>query len=373
MSRIGYDAKRLFNNFTGLGNYSRTLLQNLVTYYPEEVYFLYTPKVVKCPETHFFLDSPMFTVRQPQPHQKLFWRSLRVKALLKRDKIELYHGLSHEIPLGMDKLGIPSVVTMHDLIFKHYPEHYGYFDRLVYDFKFRYACKHASGIIAISESTKRDIIHWYDIPQEKIKVIYQSCSDHFMQEKSPETISELLRHYGLPADYLLYVGSLVERKNLLGIVEALALLPTDLQLPLVIVGQGAAYKQKVLRRARQLGVADKLLFVQVAYADLPAVYQQAQVFVYPSYFEGFGIPVIEALYSKTPVVTSNVSSLPEAAGPGSKLVPPADYHAIAAAIQELLTDTSARQQAIEAGWAYVQRFNGQALTEELVDYYKCFL
>jgi glycosyltransferase involved in cell wall biosynthesis len=373
MSRIGYDAKRLFNNFTGLGNYSRTLLHNLVTYYPEETYFLYTPKVVRHPETQFFLNSAMFTVRQPQPLQKLFWRSSRIKSGLRKDRIDLYHGLSHEIPLGIDRTGIPAVVTIHDLIFKHYPEHYAYFDRQVYDYKFRYACEHATGVIAISESTRQDIVRWYGIPEEKVKVIYQSCGDQFMQEKSPETIREVLRHYKLPVDYLLYVGSLIERKNLLGIVEALALLPKDLQLPLVVVGQGDAYREKVLRRASSLGVADKLLFTRIAYADLPAVYQQARVFLYPSYFEGFGIPVIEALYSKTPVVTSNVSSLPEAAGPDSALVPPDDYAAMAAATASLLTDTAAREEAVSKGWQYVQRFQGEPLSKELVQYYKLFL
>lgn len=373
MSRIGFDAKRLFNNFTGLGNYSRTLLRNLVGYYPEEEYFLYTPKAKEHPETNFFLNSPMFTVRQPNRYQKVFWRSSRIKGALGKDKIQLYHGLSHEIPLGIDASKIATIVTIHDLIFKHYPEQYGYLDRQVYDFKFKYACEHADAIIAISESTKQDIIKFYQIPAERIHVIYQSCSELFMQDKSDETIQRVLAKYKLPTDFLLYVGSLIERKNLLNIVKAMAQLPKETRLPLVIVGRGDAYKEKVIRKAKALGVDDLLIFLVPAYAELPFLYQQAKVFLYPSYFEGFGIPIIESLFSKTPVITSNLSSLPEAAGPTSVMIDPSNVAEISNAIEHLLTDDNFREKAIDQGWNYVQRFRGEPVTEQLMQLYQQFL
>ncbi len=373
MYRIGYDAKRLFNNFTGLGNYSRTLLRNLANFYPDNVYFLYTPRVVKNDETQFFLNSPMFSVQMPRRGSRAYWRSWGMKKALRKHKIQLYHGLSHEIPIGMQQTGIKSVVTIHDLVFKHYPQQYSFFDRQIYDFKFKYACQNADQIIAISESTRQDIIKFYNIPPEKIEVIYQSCHERFMQERSPKTIEATLKRYKLPRDYFFHVGSIIERKNLLGIVQALELLPPDLRLPLVVLGEGKAYKQHVLDYIARKGLEDRVIFLKADFDDMPALYQQAKVFLYPSFYEGFGIPVLEALFSRTPVITSNVSSLPEAGGPHAYLVDPAQPEAIAKGIRQILTDEALRAHMVEQGYAHAQQFRGEPLTEQLMDLYKKML
>ncbi len=373
MHRIGYDGKRIFNNFTGLGNYSRTLLRNLTSFHPDEEYFLYTPKVSRTPQTQFFLDSPMFTVRMPVKSQRLLWRSWRQTADLVKDKIDLFHGLSHEIPYGLPATGIPTIVTIHDLVFRQYPEQYKWLDVKIYDRKFRYACENSDLIIAISESTKRDIMQFYGIEEEKITVIYQSCHEGFMLEKPASARKAVLEKYALPKDFMLYVGSLIERKNLLGVVEAMAVLPQNIKLPLVVVGQGDAYKKRVQQRAQELGVLDQLMFIQPTFAELPALYQQAQLFVYPSYAEGFGIPVLEALFSGVPVLTSNVSSLPEAAGPGGYLVDPGSPEEMKEGMVSLLTDQALRKEKIAAGYQYAQQFTGEVLTEQLVSVYKSLL
>jgi len=370
MFRIGYDAKRLFNNFTGLGNYSRTLLRNLALYYPDDDYFLYTPKVVRTEQTQYFLDSPMFNVKLPAQQRRFLWRSWGIKKDLQRHKIGLYHGLSHEIPFGIRKTGIPTIVTIHDLVFKHYPEQYPWIDRQLYDLKFRYACEQSNLIVAISESTKQDIIRFYGIAPEKIKVIYQSCHEGFLVKKTPKARAQVLEKYALPAQFMLYVGSLIERKNLLGIVAAMRLIPPDQRLPLVVVGQGEAYRARVVEQARKDGLLDLLIFIRPAFADLPALYQQAALFLYPSFCEGFGIPILEALFSETPVLTSKVSSLPEAAGPGSLLVDPADPAAIAAGITAILGDEARRQQMITTGYAHAQAFRGEVLTQQMMAAYK---
>lgn len=370
MYRIGFDAKRLFNNFTGLGNYSRTLLRNLATYYPEEDYHLFTPSIKRNEQTAYFQDSPMFSVHQPSRYQKMLWRSFRIKQTLKRHKLDLYHGLSHEIPYGMPQTGIPAVVTIHDLIFQHYPDQYGMWDRKVYDAKFRYACKNSEKIIAISESTKQDILRYYDIAPEKVAVIYQSCHEGFMVSKTAKVKQQLVEKYQLPTEYMLYVGSLIERKNLLGILDAMRQLPKDMRLPLVIVGQGEPYRQRVLDFARRHDLLPLLHFIQPIFSELPALYQQAALFLYPSYAEGFGIPILEALYSETPVITSNISSLPEAAGPGGYLVDPADSTQIAVGITKLLTDTTHREELVKAGYTYAKQFNGEQLTKDLMKVYK---
>lgn len=373
MYRIGYDAKRLFNNFTGLGNYSRTLLRNLADYYADNAYFLYTPQVVKNEETHFFLNSALFHVHQPQGRFKNWWRLSGVKKDLQKHKIDLFHGLSHEIPLGMHKTGTPSVVTIHDLVFKRYPHYFPWADRQIYDRKFRYACRHADRIVAISESTKRDIINYYGVKPEKVEVIYQSVHERFMREKAPKVIEQILRRYQLPEHFLLYVGSIIERKNLLNLVKALPQLPGEIRLPLVVVGQGKTYKKQVQSYIRQQGLEKQVIFTAVDFEDLPGLYQRASAFIYPSYYEGFGIPLMEALFSRTPVVTSNVSSLPEAGGPGASLINPDDPAAIAEAITEILEDTELRAKKIELGAAYAQQFRGEPLTRRMMAVYEGLL
>ena len=370
MHRIGYDAKRLFNNFTGLGNYSRTLLGNTAEYYPDNAYHLYSPKITKNEETQYFLNNAMFDVHEPNGGLKSWWRLSGIKKDLRKHNIDLFHGLSHEIPLGIDKTGIRSVVTIHDLVFKRYPHYFPVIDRKIYDMKFRYACRHADRIVAISESTKKDIIYYYDTDPGKIEVVYQSVDERFMREKAPEVISAVLKKYQLPDQFLLYVGSIIARKNLLNLVKALSILPKAIRLPLVGVGQGKGYKQKVQEYISKQHLEKDILFAPIDFDDLPAIYQKAAAFIYPSYYEGFGIPLMESLFSQTPVVTSNLSSLPEAGGPGASLVDPDDPESIAGAIAEILEGSQLRQQKIEMGNVYAREFLAEPLTRQMMELYE---
>ena len=370
MLRLGYDAKRLFNNFTGLGNYSRTLLRNLAEFYPEHAYYLFTPKLNQSEEIQFFLNNPQFDVRTPKRKwQGTWWRSSGVKKALVRKKIDVYHGLSHELPLGIHNSPVKSVVTIHDLIFKHYPDQYKFVDRQIYDRKFQYACVHADRIIAISESTKKDIVEFYNIPNEKIEVIYQSCDARFKLQLSPEIIQKVLNRHQLPSEFLLYVGSIIERKNLLNLVKAINSLSKIDRLPLVVIGKGSDYKKKVVEYIQQQGMTTDIIFTNVDNSVLPAVYQAASIFIYPSLYEGFGLPIIEALWSRTPVITSQVSSLPEAAGPASALINPQDPEAIAHAIQEILQDSNLNQRMVDEGMEYAKRFEADQVTTQVMDVY----
>lgn len=374
MLRIGFDAKRLFNNFTGLGNYSRTLVANLAAYYPEHAYFLFTPKIKPKEETHFFRNDPLFSVQTPKSAFTPLWRMRGILKDLQRQEIQLYHGLSNELPLQIQKTEIKTVVTIHDLLFKQFPNQYTPIDRSIYNGKFHYACQHADHIVAISEATKRAIIHHYSVPPEKIKVIYQSCHERFMQVKSESTIRETMDRYRLPSNYLLYVGSIVKRKNLLGIIKAIELLRPSFQLPLVVVGSGKGrYRNKVKNYIAFKQLRKKIFFIHPRSKDLPALYQGASIFLYPSFGEGFGIPILEALFSKTPVITSKVSSLPEAAGPGAHLVDPTKVEAISQGIEDILSDEQYRTQMIEKGYLHAQRFRGEPLTHQMMSLYKRLL
>jgi glycosyltransferase involved in cell wall biosynthesis len=373
MFRIGYDAKRLFNNATGLGNYSRTLLRNMATYYPDNEYFLYAPSVQKNPETAYYLQSPLFSVHTPTAGWGAFWRAFSIVHLLKRHKIRLFHGLSHEIPAGLANAGIPVVVTMHDLAFRMYPEFYRWPDRQIYHYKVSYAVRNAERIIAISESTRQDLIEMYKVDPERVTVIYQSCHERFQQEKSTKTIDRVLQKYQLPRDYLLFVGTVNERKNLLVLLEAMRQLPAGFRLPLVVVGDGKAYLQKVMEFIRKHRLQEEVFFIHPENEDMPAIYQQADVFVYPSLYEGFGIPILEALYSETPVITSNCSSLPEAAGPDSLLINPRNPAEISEGICKILGDSDYRKNMIAKGYQYAQQFQGDVLSARLMELYEDIL
>ncbi len=371
--KIGFDSKRLFCNFTGLGNYSRTLLRNLDHFYPDNDYYLYSTKVVDNEVTEEFVDHPDLNIRISEALFKGLWRSFSIKSQLKKDGIELYHGLSHEIPVNIHKTGIKSVVTIHDLIFKFYPETYAFIDRKIYDFKFRYACRHSDRIIAISENTKRDIIRFYNIDPEKIDVIYQALNPAFYKLKPQHETDRIIKQLNIPPDYLLSVGTVEPRKNLKKVLEALTWVNRDLQIPLVVVGKGRKYKQEAEHFARQAGLGKSVIWIDNLPANdhLQALYQNAKALIYPSLYEGFGLPVTEALLCKTPVITSAGSSLKEAGGPGSLYVNPKDPQEIAAAIEKILTDETFRQKMIETGYLYAhQCFAPDNLTRQVINCYQ---
>ena len=375
MLNLGFDAKRLFNNFTGLGNYSRTLVRSLAEFYPEHAYFLFTPKVKKVKETQFYLQNPQFNlVEPPQKWLGTWWRTSSMKKDLLNKKIDLYHGLSHEIPIGLEKTGIKSVVTIHDVIFKYYPKHYRPIDRQIYDRKFSSACRRANCIITISESSKRDIIKFYKTPAEKVVVIYPSCDDRFKLKLGKERIKSVLNQHNLPDNFLLYVGSIIERKNLLGVVKAMRALKKSERLPLVVIGKGSGYKEKVMQFIQQNHLTEEVIFPTfVNNDDLPAIYQAASILIFPSIYEGFGLPIIEALWSSTPVITSNLSSLPEAAGKGALLIDPHEPSEIASAIKRILSDTELSQQLIREGLEQVKKFEAATIAQSIMNTYRDIL
>ncbi|MBI5858654.1 MAG: glycosyltransferase family 4 protein [Sphingobacteriales bacterium] len=378
---IGFDAKRAFHNTTGLGHYSRNLLAALSEFYPGHEYYLFNP-------SHSTLFKPVaINMHEVQPtslFHKLFtsaWRSSWVKKDLKKLKIDLYHGLSHEIPVGIHKTGIKSVVTIHDLIHERYPEQYNTIDVKIYSRKFRYACANADKIIAISQQTKKDIIEFYKTPEEKITVCYQSCNQVFGATVSTEEKHRVKKIYGFPDNFFLHVGSVIERKNLLNICKAVSLLQNELDIPLVVIGEGGKYKQQVKDYIRQSGIEDRIIFLSETETvkgllsfktaeDFPAIYQSAIAMIYPSFFEGFGIPVLEALWSRLPVITSNVSCLPEAGGDAAYYVNPTSPEEIAEGMRKIYSDKDFANSLKEKGWQHAQKFTPQKHAESVMNVYK---
>lgn len=371
MFRIGYDAKRLFNNFTGLGNYARTIVENVSEFYPENEYYLYTTKVRVNPRTKPFINRSKYLICKPLHPFKSLWRTFTIVNSLREHNVQLFHGLSHEIPMGVTASGVKTIVTIHDLIFKHYPNQYSVFDRKMYDFKFRYACENANRIIAISNATKNDIIKFYNIDPNKIRVIYQTCDDSFKTRATLELRKQVKKEFKLPDRFMLYVGSVIERKNLLGLVKALHLIPSENRIPLVVIGDGTTYLAQVKAYLDANELNNWVHFLEeVPFSYFPAIYQSAELMVYPSIYEGFGIPVLEGLYSKIPVITSKTSSLPEAGGNAALLIDPFKPEEIAEAIQNVLNDSDLRELMLERATEHLKKFDAEILTRNLMRNYK---
>lgn len=368
--RIGFDAKRAFRNFTGLGNYSRSAIAALADYYPDNQYYLYTTPYKPHPLLSF-ADKPNINICRPEGWLKPWpsvWRYYGLGANLLSDRIDLFHGLAAELPAGLPAK-TRSVVTIHDLIFLRYPEYYKFIDRKIYTRKYRSACQRADLVIAISEQSKQDIIHFFGIDEQKIRVVYQACDPQFYKQLSDEEKSKIKERYRLPDNYVLYVGTIEQRKNLLTLVKALSLLPEKLKL--VVIGKPTSYFNTVQEYIKQQGLEGRIGFQhQAAFADLPAIYQQAKVICNPSLFEGFGIPSLEALNSRVPLVSSNCSSLPEAGGPGSLYVDPLDHEAMAEALRKAAEDEALRRQMIDEGVRHAAGFREERVVENLWKVYQ---
>jgi glycosyltransferase involved in cell wall biosynthesis len=368
---IGFDAKRAFNNTTGLGNYSRTLITGLESIAPFNHYVLFTPGIKKKETISEFKTATKAKIVNHNDPLSSVWRSFGISADIDSEQIDIYHGLSNELPFSINRTSCAKIVTIHDLIYQILPDTYNWGDRLIYDKKFKFACNHADVVIAVSESTKQDVVDQFHIPEEKVKVIYQSCDPLFFQNTKGEDPS-VLEKYGIPNEYLLYVGSVIPRKNLKTVCKALLALNPSLQVPIVVVGSGGGYFEEVKNMMYKAGKPELMIWLNnlQSTSDLKKIYQMAKLFLYPSIYEGFGIPVLEALLSEVPVITSNVSSLPEAVGPGGIMVDPYDVDELKVAIETVLTDDVLQSELIKKGSQHARNFTSKKLSSQLLELYR---
>ncbi|MBK7434623.1 MAG: glycosyltransferase family 4 protein [Chitinophagaceae bacterium] len=379
--KIGFDAKRAYHNATGLGYYSRTLIQSMSEFYPEHQYFLFNPKA----SDQFSFKSDHLVEIRPRKflHKWItpLWRTFGITPELKRLGIDLYHGLSHEIPAGIRSAGIRSVVTIHDLMPERFPEQYHALDAYTYKKKTRYACEQADKIICVSRQTQEDVMEFYGVDESRTTVCYESCDPVFgipVSEEEKNRVSDL---YCLPDRFFLSVGSVIERKNLLNTCKAFLQLKDKVDLPLVVVGSGGEYQEKVKDFILRNGMEDRVIFLSSRRAgekfpgflcpnDLAVIYQSAVALIYPSLFEGFGLPVLEALNSRLPVITSCRSSMSEITGEAALLVEPGSVDEIADAIERIYTDTPLALSLAEKGLTHARLFTGRLCAENVMRVYQ---
>lgn len=367
--RIGFDAKRAFHNASGLGNYSRDVLRILATHRPEHAYVAYNPKPARVP---FAPRNGSVEVRLPSTvlgrALPAVWRQAFILRDLRRDRIDLFHGLSAELPRGLARAGIPGVVTIHDLIFERMPELYAGVDRRIYRAKARRALAEARRVVAISEQTRRDLVELYGADPGRVRVVYQGCHEAFQQEIPDDVLARVALERRLPSELILSVGTIEPRKNLALAVRALARIPG---VALVVVGRPTAYLREVERVAASCGVSDRVVRLEaVSTAELAALYRLARALVYPSRYEGFGIPIVEALFSGTPVVTTRGGCFEEAGGPGSAYVDPDDAEGLARELSAILEDPGRRERMRAEGLAHAARFRDEAVAARLFEVYE---
>ena len=366
---IGFDAKRIVRNGTGLGSYARTLVNalsenehlQLNLYAPDEGRDDLRNQIVNRDNVKFVYPEGLYF-----RFQRDLWRTKGVVKQLKEDGVQLYHGLSGELPAGLKAAGIPGVVTIHDLIFLRHPEYYHWWDVEIYRRKFKSTLKEASRIIAISECTKRDILYYGDFPEDKIDVIYQGCSNRFRNSVSEADKNRVKAKYNLSDNFILNVGSIEARKNVLLAVKALGCLLDSFRM--VIVGKHTKYTDEVIAYVKKNGLEDRVQILHgIPDDDLPVIYHLAKVFVYPSRYEGFGIPIIEAIQTGLPVVACTGSCLEEAGGPDCLYVSPDDVEGMANAIKQAIAEKDVR---VPRAQEYIKRFENSNLAAQVIEEYE---
>ena len=286
--------------------------------------------------------------------------------IAEQNQIDLYHGLSHELPLNIPK-DIAKVLTVHDLIFLRHKENYNPIDIFTYKWKIKKACQKADKIIAISEQTKRDIIDFLNVPESKIKVIYQDCDERFKKEIKQEKLEEVKNKYNLPDRFLLSVGALNFRKNNLTLIKSL--LHCSDEVSLVIAGNGEQRK-KLETFVQENNLSNRVSFLgYVPDEDLPALYNLAHIFTYPSIFEGFGIPILEALHSGTIVLTGDNGCFPEVGGNYAIYVNQLDPESIAKGIMDYWGNDEKINQKLNGVKTYLSNFNQDKIAKQVIDLY----
>jgi glycosyltransferase involved in cell wall biosynthesis len=354
--RVAFDAKRYFNNRTGLGNYSRSLVHSLAKNFPEHEFILMHEDPKKP-----LADFDNLSCFAPK-NAGLFWRNRGVVNDLREQQIDIYHGLSNEIPIGIGKIKIPSVVTIHDAIFMRYPEYYSSFDRSIYRWKTRYALKNANAVIATSKATAMDLNTFFAFEESHATVIYQPVSDSFSHVE--------VHASPVHGNYFIYVSSFTARKNHGALIEAFARIRKMTDWNLVLAGAGGEMLEKVRNFIRHEKLESRVhIFENVEENALISLLKNASGFVYPSLFEGFGIPLAEAATLGVPIAASDIPVFRELAENAAIYFHPNKFEEIADSMLKL-TSPEVRVELAKNNHLILHKIQEEEIAKQVMAVYK---
>jgi glycosyltransferase involved in cell wall biosynthesis len=362
---IGIDASRaVAARRTGTENYSLNLIRELLSQGQDSCFRLYFNQA---PAPGLLFEGSELRVI---PFPRL-WTHLRLSLEMLSSPPDLLFVPSHVLPLAHPRC---SVVTVHDLGYHYYPEAHTPFQNFYLRWSTRYNARTATRVLADSEATRRDLVRYYNITSDKIVVVYPGRDETLAPVAESEARAKLSARYGVRAPYLLYVGTLHPRKNLVRLVQAFASLLSSLSstaqasldsLQLVLAGQKGWLYEEIFAQVREQGLAERVVLTgYVPDSDLGSLLSGALAFVFPSLYEGFGLPVLEAMACGTPVVCSDVSSLPEVAGDAALYVDPLDAGGLAQALYQITVDAGLRRTLVGRGFQQVQRFSWRRCAQE---------
>ncbi len=369
--RIGINALFLDRPETGSGQYTRNLLEALAKGDPTNEYLLFS---LGLPPLMFECQPPTSNIQYPISNlAKLWFEQVSFPLACRREGIDLAHAPYFASPLFPT---VPTVVTVHDLIPLILPAYRGSLLVRLYTRLVAAAARRAEAIITVSQASERDIVRYLHIPPERVHVTYEAAGEEFQPVEDEAQLAAIRQKYALPQRYLLYLGGFDQRKNLSTLLRAFALLVNkQQQARLVIAGKLPGRDSPLFpdprRLVRELGVEGSVIFTGwVAEEDKPALLSGATAFVFPSLYEGFGLPVVEAMACGTPVIASNRSSLPEVVGKGGILVEPTDVEALAEAMEVLLVDDALRAELRQRALAQAAKFSWEQTALETLAVYR---
>ncbi len=294
-----------------------------------------------------------------QPARRIAWEQTRLPRRLAERRPDLLHGMAYALPMAWPGA---SVVTIYDLSFLLYPRAFNTVNRVYLAATTRAAARRARRVLTISEHTRRDIVRLLNVPEERVEVTYPAAEERFRVLPVDE-VEAFRRARGLPDAFIFAVGTLEPRKNLVGLLEAYASLPQP-RPPLYVAGGAGWHVGPIYATVGRLGLGDQVTFLGFVPEDeLPLWYNAARLFAFPSLYEGFGLPVLEAMACGTPVITSNAASLPEVGGKAAALVAPRDTAALARALQAIFDDAQVRAEMRAAGRIQATRFSWRAMAD----------
>jgi len=368
--KIAIDATIVREENTGTGFYILNLLNGLLKIDEKNEYIIFIDESVaknmlKIKKSNFKIINKVFKYKLT----RILWQLLILPMVLKKKKVNILHSANYVTPLY--KLGFKIIVTIHDVTFLLFPEKYTITKRLFYRLMIPIFVKISDKIIAISDNTKKDILLIFKVPDEKVVVIYATCSENFNNIIDENKNTEVLSRYNIDKAFMLFVGMIEPRKNIISILNAFKDMDKEIDADLVIVGKKGWYFKEIedfIIQSKNSNLKNKIIFTgYVPENEIKSLFQKALFFIFPSFYEGFGLPPLQAMACGTPVITSNISSLPEVVGEAAIYIDPYELEELKNAMLYLYNNIAKREELIKKGFLQCDNFRIEIVARSLVN------